>query len=121
MEDIYNECKKILDKQVLTYDALLGVLKNISKGGHARYCRKYDRFRSSAQAMNYKAKKCGVKGVVTPSELSKLYEQSGKCAICGSVDDLTFDHIIPFYKKGENTIDNLQILCKKCNLEKGVN
>ena len=122
MEDIYNECDKILDKRVLSYSALLGVLKSISKGGHVTYHRKYDRYASSAQAMNYKAKKCGVKGIVSPSDLLKLYEQyGGKCAMCGSTEDLTFDHIIPFYRKGDNTIENLQVLCRKCNMEKGVN
>lgn len=40
------------------------------------------------------------------------------CQICGVTDDLTFDHIVPRSWGGSNDLDNLCILCKKCNNEK---
>ena len=48
--------------------------------------------------------------------------QNGICPICGThheIDEMEGDHIIPWSKGGKTTIDNLQMLCKKCNREKG--
>ncbi len=45
-----------------------------------------------------------------------------KCARCGiSGPDayLEFDHVIPFSKGGPNTAENIQILCRRHNLQKG--
>jgi hypothetical protein len=43
----------------------------------------------------------------------------GKCKHCGTTRDLQFDHILPHSKGGNDTVDNLQLLCRKCNLSKG--
>ena len=48
--------------------------------------------------------------------------QNGICPICGThheIEEMEGDHIIPWSKGGKTTIDNLQVLCKKCNREKG--
>lgn len=56
-----------------------------------------------------------------PTEIKRIVwdRDGGKCAKCGSIKDLHFDHIIPF-SKGGSSLDskNIQILCGKHNLKK---
>ena len=41
------------------------------------------------------------------------------CQYCGSIKDLTIDHVIPKSKGGTNKWNNLVTCCRKCNLKKG--
>ena len=42
-----------------------------------------------------------------------------ECACCGSTENLTFDHILPKARGGKDDLKNGQILCKRCNCQKG--
>lgn len=42
-----------------------------------------------------------------------------QCVHCWTVHNLTIDHIVPLSKGGTNDPDNLQVLCRRCNLLKG--
>ena len=43
----------------------------------------------------------------------------GKCVSCGAVDELHFDHIVPFSKGGTSlSAQNVQLLCARHNLQK---
>jgi hypothetical protein len=55
-----------------------------------------------------------------PTEVkTRVLARDGHCCVmCGSSDGIHFDHIIPVSKGGDNTEDNIQILCKECNLRK---
>ena len=56
-----------------------------------------------------------------------LRRDNFKCCACGASPakdpsvELHIDHIIPWSKGGENTAENLQTLCSKCNLGKSNN
>ncbi len=64
-------------------------------------------------------------------ELKREYESKQKsmrralikpdsfCARCSTTENLTVDHIISLRKGGQNTMDNLQVLCLACNRSKG--
>lgn len=42
----------------------------------------------------------------------------GRCTLCSENQYLEFDHIIPHSKGGANSVGNIQLLCRKCNLNK---
>jgi HNH endonuclease len=42
----------------------------------------------------------------------------GRCARCTATEYLEFDHIIPHARGGASTVNNIQLLCRKCNLLK---
>ena len=51
--------------------------------------------------------------------MSRLLEFGGKCADCGcktgGANGLDWDHVTPLEMGGEDTLDNLQPLCKPCH------
>ena len=50
----------------------------------------------------------------------QVFDRDGKvCKKCGAIKNLSLDHIKPVSKGGENSLDNLQVLCKSCNSKKG--
>lgn len=53
-----------------------------------------------------------------------LMRDGNRCRLCGvecndGIHNIHFDHIIPWSKGGETVLENLQVLCSKCNLAKG--
>lgn len=54
-----------------------------------------------------------------PIVRNNIFERDGrKCIKCGDTESLTLDHIVPIIKGGDNSLDNLQVLCKSCNSSK---
>ena len=57
-----------------------------------------------------------------PGEVQRevYLRDQGKCRICGSSDNLHFDHILPFSKGGSSKVtSNIQLLCARHNVQKG--
>jgi len=48
----------------------------------------------------------------------KVYD--GKCKNCGVKFNLEYDHKIKFSHGGDNSADNIQLLCRPCNLRKEI-
>lgn len=49
-----------------------------------------------------------------------VFERDGRsCRSCGSLSDLSLDHVDPFCRGGATTFENLQTLCRRCNSRKG--
>lgn len=54
-----------------------------------------------------------------PKLKKQLEDKFGsKCAYCESVENLEIDHIHPVFKRGDNAIENLQLLCRPCHFVK---
>lgn len=49
-----------------------------------------------------------------------VFDRDGRqCVICGASEDLTLDHIYPWFLGGPSTVENLRVLCRSCNSSKG--
>ena len=57
-----------------------------------------------------------------PAHTRKLVfiRDKGRCVKCGSKKNLEIHHIIPHAKGGSSRLENLQLLCQRCNRMKGV-
>ena len=58
------------------------------------------------------------KGVMLTRQ--NIFKRDGHhCQYCGTVDDLTLDHVMPKSRGGKTSWDNLATACKRCNSRKG--
>ena len=54
-----------------------------------------------------------------PVKLAVWKRDKGKCVLCGSTDNLHFDHIIPYSRGGSSLVaENVQLLCARHNIAK---
>jgi 5-methylcytosine-specific restriction endonuclease McrA len=57
----------------------------------------------------------------TPAEWANhLVRLGNKCLCCGSQERIVPDHVTPLKRGGEHSLDNIQPLCYRCNLHKGL-
>ena len=74
---------------------------------------KWTRFKNEYRPANKRYIRKAVKQAVT-------IRDNNSCVKCGAAENLHIDHEIALSRGGSNDIDNLQVLCKDCNLRKGV-
>lgn len=55
----------------------------------------------------------------TAHVIAAMQRSGGRCVVCGDENNLEVDHIHPVSRGGTNDPDNLQMLCKQCNMSKG--
>ncbi|PKL46861.1 MAG: HNH endonuclease [Planctomycetes bacterium HGW-Planctomycetes-1] len=59
------------------------------------------------------------RAIPTPVKVEVWKRDQGKCVICGSKDNLHFDHDVPYSKGGSSiTAKNVRLLCARHNLSK---
>jgi len=60
------------------------------------------------------------KGSIPVGLRREVFARDGnRCKQCGAMSNLSIDHIYPEVWGGPTTLDNLQVLCRTCNLRKG--
>ena len=96
-------------------DGVISFAKKFAKGVDwaDRTHRKLVHFKTEARPANR---------TYIPAHTKKLVFIRDKyhCVKCGSKKDLEFHHIIPHAMGGSSRLENLQLLCQRCNRMKGV-
>lgn len=83
----------------------------------SRYLKKYpERNRAKSHRRRSRVRGNG-EWLVLEKEYRRLY--ASDCVVCGSVEKITVDHVIPIARGGRHSIGNLQPLCLRCNTSKG--
>lgn len=48
-----------------------------------------------------------------------INSKNGKCELCSDASSPSIDHIIPISKGGSDSLENIRVLCIRCNSKKG--
>lgn len=95
---------------------MLNTKENICGGGEKKdYWKIRDVIRNTKKPINYLLRE-----IWQRMRTEVINIQGEKCLKCGSVEVVNIDHIKPKskYPKLAWDIDNLQVLCRRCNLRK---
>jgi hypothetical protein len=117
ISDLYSETNKCPNK-VLENDKA-SLIYNLFRGDYQFSITQFNEiFNSfiSDEVIVFKESEKAHKGI---NKRALIFARDGKCLNCGTIQSLTIDHILPKSKGGSNEFENLQTLCKRCNLIKG--
>ena len=90
-----------------------GDLKRAKQYGYYPYI-----LRNLLKIKEYPPAKRSPRYIPSDVRINVWIRDGGKCKACGCEENLEFDHIIPVTKGGSNTANNIELLCKKCNMKK---
>ena len=118
----YSYNGKIIHKPKGKYEVIIGELKNgrLIPYDKSNFIAKSPKKTETANEFTHKTSRN-----ISASLRYKIMKRDNfKCVLCGASPakdpsiELHIDHIIPWSKGGESTVDNLQTLCSACNLGK---
>ena len=98
-----------------TLDSIFDVSKKLSKK-----INKAEKVYRKFTSIIYEVKPSNSRYIPKAVRQAVLIRDNYRCVKCGIQKDLQFDHIVAIRNGGSNTVDNVQLLCKDCNLRKGV-
>lgn len=89
-------------------------------GGRTVFKFKLEMFQDLDQCITKKLVLEHSRFIPSPVKREVWKRDKGKCVMCGSTENLRFDHIMPYSKGGTSlSAKNIQILCLACNIKKG--
>lgn len=93
--------------------------REVARRAHARRMQR-DPEQIRAWSRNRRAAELNADGYCTPADWREVLAIYGEeCLRCGSVDNITQDHVVPLMLGGAHWPWNLQPLCRSCNSAKG--
>lgn len=70
----------------------------------------------------YEIRRSDRRADIPPAIRAAVYERDEfACVTCGTGNDLSLDHVIPWSRGGADTVENFQTMCRPCNSAKGAN
>lgn len=86
-------------------------------GKDARFC-SHDCYAETLRVITYPLKHRASGEFSNPMRRVIYERDGGQCCQCGTTDNLEFDHIVPMFLGGIGTVENGQLLCRPCHLQK---
>jgi 5-methylcytosine-specific restriction endonuclease McrA len=103
---------RIRELRVLPVNLIYDALKSLNTGRN--------NYKLSEERIRNQPRRDACKFTSDKKIRRKVFELHGEnCLCCNSSENISLDHVIPVSKGGENSIDNMQPLCKSCNSTKG--
>ena len=115
--------KQLLSRQLAAKDELLNEQREDLRMFEKLLAEKFAELQDEVKQLRKKRKKATRINRSEPERRKIAERQNWKCAndtckLPGNLEAYDLDHIVPLWKGGEDTEDNLQALCPACHREK---